>query len=65
MNTACVEWSLEIKCPYCNTEFDLSDDDSDGVYANAIFNNNWDSLHGNGVSCIECGREFAIDSVEY
>ena len=65
MNTAYVDWSLEIECPSCKQEFNLAYCDDDGVFASAIFNNNWDSLRGDEVQCIYCEHKFKIDSVEY
>jgi len=65
MNTAYVDWSLEIECPKCKEEFNLANMDDDGKYATAIFNNTWKKLHGEEVKCIYCNHEFLIDGVEY
>jgi hypothetical protein len=45
---AALDWSLYIKCPYCNGRFDLSESDSDydGMLSKAIFNNTWGDLIG-------------------
>lgn len=62
--TLTVNYSLDIKCPSCAHEFDLSDDEDDGVYTTPIFNNKWDELEGEGVECPKCDCMFTIYSVE-
>lgn len=63
--TAYLNWSLEVDCPKCEETTDLSDADDDGVYGNAIFNNNWDALKGTEATCSKCGHEFKISEVVY
>lgn len=64
-NIAYVDWSLDIECPKCGETFNIANNDEDGVFASAIFNNNWDSLNGEEIKCIYCYHKFKIDSVEY
>lgn len=61
---ATMSFSLDIICPKCGNEIDLTDCDNDGVYTTPIFNNKWDDLKGELVEC-ECGAEFQISEVEY
>ncbi len=38
-------YSLDIDCPYCGAELDLSDqDDENGCFSSPIFNNRWEDL---------------------
>ncbi len=41
-----VSYSLDVECPYCEREYDLCDQDDDGVFTTPIFNNIWDELKG-------------------
>lgn len=61
---AYLSFSLDVTCPYCEKDEDISDDDSDGIIARAIFNNNWHELEGYEVTCT-CGETFLIEKVEY
>lgn len=65
MNIAYLEYCVNVNCPECGWETDISQDDEDAIVANAIFNNNWDSLKGFDVTCSHCSLEFTLDSVEY
>lgn len=56
-------YSLDIDCPYCGAEIDLSDQDDDAFYTGPIFSNKWDELVGEEVYCPDCEREFIISSV--
>jgi len=62
-----VSFSLEIGCPYCDIDLDLSiyPYDEDGEYSIPIFNNRWNDLTGKDVECSHCGNSFKISSVEY
>ena len=62
---AYLDWSVDVECPACKEEFDLTDHDDDRVVASAIFNNNWDALKGYEAICEHCQHEFKIESVEY
>ena len=65
--TAYLDWSLNVECPNCGEEIDLSKSphDDDGCFAGPIFNNNWDHLKNAEVLCTECEHEFEIEQVEY
>lgn len=58
-------WSLDIKCPHCGQEFDLSNDDADGNISGPIFSNDWEKLKDEDVTCPACEKEFQIEEVEY
>lgn len=64
---AYLNWSLDVECPKCGDENDLSRHKHDPEYtiAQAIFNNAWGRLAGWEVTCEHCGHEFSINSVEY
>lgn len=62
MSTAFLSWSLDIECPHCGEEFDISDIESFGT---AIFSNQWSDLFGELVTCEHCGHEFEIEGVEH
>lgn len=62
---ATLSWSLDVECPLCHLNNDLSNDDDDGIVAKAIFNNRWDDLVGEIFTCQECGAEFKLSEVEY
>jgi hypothetical protein len=64
-NTAYLDWSLNIDCPKCGNENDISAPDDDAIVSNAIFHNNWDALKGFDVVCNMCGHDFVVDCVEY
>ncbi|MDY0251443.1 MAG: hypothetical protein RBR45_15565 [Pseudomonas sp.] len=58
-------WSLDVKCPHCGQEYDLSVDDADNRFSHAIFNNDWNDLRGEEVTCPNCEEDFQIEEVEY
>jgi ssDNA-binding Zn-finger/Zn-ribbon topoisomerase 1 len=62
--TAQLRWSLDVECPKCEGEVDLSEGD-DGTYSVPIFNNKWDDLEGEHAVCPHCDHEFRIKKVEY
>ena len=65
-NIACLSWSLDVECPGCKKDIDLSDCDTDDFsIARRIFTNEWDKLQGHEITCPHCTHEFALDSVEY
>ena len=59
-----VAWSFDVECPYCEADIDLSDQDDDGIFSGAIFNNNWDDLIGVECHCPDCSKDFTISKVE-
>lgn len=63
--TAYLSWSLDIECPACKEEFDLTTNDEDRIVARAIFHNVWEELEGYEAVCINCQHEFKIEKVEY
>ncbi len=67
MPTAYLEWSLNVECPKCKEDNDLSsgDHDPENEAGKAIFSNAWDDLKGHAVVCEHCGHEFKIDEVEH
>lgn len=67
MNTAYVDWALDVTCPSCDQNNNLADDchDPEGEIAKHIFNNEWDDLNGHTVVCKWCGHVFKLDKVEY
>lgn len=62
-----LDWSLHVDCPKCGRSNDLATGDHDPEYtvARAIFTNAWHELDGHEVTCIGCGHEFSIKTVEY
>ncbi|HIP39451.1 MAG TPA: hypothetical protein EYG88_08750 [Desulfocapsa sulfexigens] len=60
-----VAYSLEIDCPYCNAELDLSDHDKNRCFSGPIFNNRSDDLVGETVNCPDCEKEFIIENVGF
>ena len=64
-NKALLDWSLNIDCPKCGNENDISRNDDDNIISNAIFNNKWDELKGYEAKCYMCGHDFIVDEVEY
>ena len=62
---ASLVWSLDIECPHCGNNIDLSNNDSDGIYSMPIFNNRWKDLLDKEVECLECEGVFKIEKVEY
>jgi len=64
-STVRFDFSMMIECPHCGEDIDLVDEEEDGEYSRPIFNNDWNNLRGELVFCPECGKEFAIDCVEY
>ncbi|HHL33862.1 MAG TPA: hypothetical protein ENJ30_05800 [Desulfobulbaceae bacterium] len=61
-----VRYSLDIDCPYCGAELDLSDqDDENGRFSSPIFNNRWEDLVGDSVKCPDCAKEFIISNVGF
>lgn len=62
---AILSWSLDVECPKCRADIDLTDIDDEGYVSMAIFNNKWDDLEGLEVECPECEHEFMISGVEY
>lgn len=62
---ATLSWSLDVECPYCGHEVDLSDNDDESVYAKAIFNNDWDKLKDTVVTCPKCATQYKIREVIY
>jgi len=68
MNTAFLDWSLDVECPHCKEEVDLvkyESDSGDNDIALRIFGNRWDDLAGYDIECPHCHNDFQIDKVEY
>ena len=67
MTTAYLDWALNVECPKCNDDNDLSDSEHDpeNTVSRAIFCGQWDDLKGFEVTCEHCGHEFKLDEVEY
>jgi len=59
-----VTWSLDVECPYCHADMDLSDQDNDGCFSTPIFNNQWDDVVGMEAHCPDCSKDFTISKVE-
>lgn len=59
-----VNFSLDIVCPYCKHDIDLSYHDDDHIYTGTIFNNRWDDLINEEIECPKCDKIFVILSVE-
>ena len=64
---AMLSWSLTVKCPMCGTAANLEQPpyNDDPLITTAIFNNDWQKLHGYEIECGHCQHEFKIDEVEY
>lgn len=67
MNTAYVDWALDVSCPECDQNNDLSQTchDPEGLIADHIFSNRWNQVEGLEVTCKFCGHVFKLDKVEY
>ena len=61
---ATLTWSLDVECPQCKKEIDLTDQDDESYFSGAIFNNHWASLKGETVYCEDCDDEFLLSGVE-
>jgi hypothetical protein len=64
MSIVSLSYTLDIECPSCSKEIDLTDQDCEGHYTTPIFNNRWDDLKGDIVQCDYCDHEFEITGVE-
>lgn len=58
-------YTLDIECPYCKAGIDLVSCDDEGFFANAIFNNKWDDLVGEEITCTECDKIIEVSEVSY
>lgn len=58
-------WHLYVNCPKCGSRIDLAEHDEEGQYSTPIFNNDWDSLAGEGVDCPDCTHQFELSGAEY
>ena len=58
-------WSLFVECPECGEDFNLAEMDEEGCFSIPIFENKWDELKGQEVTCPKCQSTFALDKVEY
>ena len=65
MAVARLDWTLFISCPACDASVDLVDQDEDGCFSHAIFNNKWEEAKGESVYCDECSHEFTVEGIEY
>ena len=68
MNTAFLDWSLDIECPHCKEKVDLvqyDGDSGDNYIASRIFGDRWGTLAGYDIECPHCHNDFQIDRVEY
>ena len=65
MTIANFNWSLDVHCPKCDREIDLTDQDDDGYFSGHLFNNAWSELEGATVYCEDCDDEFLLSGVEY
>lgn len=65
-SVATLSWSLDVECPACKQDNDLSTSphDDDHEFGRAIFSNEWDALNGYEVTCQHCQHEFKIEKVE-
>ncbi|HID70090.1 MAG TPA: hypothetical protein EYP35_06440 [Desulfobacterales bacterium] len=64
-HTYALDENMEIDCPYCNAELDLSDHDKNRCFSGPIFNNRSDDLVGETVNCPDCEKEFIIENVGF
>lgn len=58
-----LNFSIDVECPRCNEDFDLTDSYLDDL--GCVFTNRWEELIGFEVVCPHCAYEFAIDGLEY
>lgn len=59
-NEAIFNWQLNVECPGCKDDIDLSDDPD---FAEWIFTNKWDKLEGEEVYCGNCDEYIEITEV--
>lgn len=62
-----VDWSLDVECPHCGGESNLSQVDKKGIYSGPIFSGKKDNLKNTIVTCHhtnECGKDFLIGDIE-
>lgn len=64
--TAILSWHLFIDCK-CGETIDLADseEDYDGRISTPIFNNKWDDLKGEEVTCPHCKNSIIIENIEH
>jgi len=62
-----VTYILNIVCPYCGVDVDLTGEekDDDEYYLSPIFENGWDDLIGEEITCQHCDKIFKISNVEF
>lgn len=62
-----LDFSVDVTCPYCEKEQDITRYDHENTINKAIFNNRWHDLEGYLHVCEfnECGAVFKIEKVEY
>ena len=60
-----LSWSLTLDCPKCDEWIDVADLDQENTVARKIFNNQWDKVAGEEITCPHCGHEFEIGEVIY
>jgi hypothetical protein len=61
-----ISYNLTTECPYCGVDINLkyNDPSADGFYSTPIFNNRWDDLIGEFITCQHCDKIFKISNVE-
>lgn len=65
MNIAYVDWSLDVECPNCKENVELSKQDDENSIARKLFSNQWDKIVGWEATCPYCKHEFIVDKVDY
>ena len=60
-----IKYGLEIDCPNCGSELDLSDHDEDQRFSGPIFNHRWEEVEGKSVFCPDCDKDFTISNVHF
>jgi hypothetical protein len=62
-----LSFDLHVNCPHCDETIDLMDNDynDDGFFTRPIFENRWEDLKGEEITCFECEETFTIKDVEY
>lgn len=65
-NIATLTYTVDIECPKCKKEIDLTENnDDDGQISFPLFNNRWDDAQGVSVTCDHCDHDFELDGMRY
>ena len=64
-NIVLLSFSLDVQCPECEHDFDVSDQDDENVISGLVFTNRWEEIKGHSATCPSCDHKFILDGIEY